>query len=66
MDTIQELKDLGAEITSMSVSGNGIVSVEFKVNGAHIKAQSDIDHRGLYGIQVANFDQLKLIIEATR
>jgi len=36
------------------------------VNGAHIKAQSDIDHRGLYGIQVANFDQLKLIIEAAR
>ena len=66
MDTIQELKDLGAEITSMSVSGNGIVSIRFEVNGVHFNAQSDLDHRGLYAIQVANFDQLKLILEAAR
>ncbi len=66
MDTIRELREMGAEITSMVTNGDGILSVEFTINGAHIKAQGDIDHRGLYAIQLPNIDHLKRLTECAR
>ncbi len=62
MGAIEELKNMDADITSMAVSDAGIVSVGFKLNGAHLKAQADIDNRGLYAIQVASLSELKKLI----
>jgi len=62
MDTIQELRDLDADVTSMTINNNGIISIGFKLNGAHLKAQADIDNAGLYAIQVASLSELKKLI----
>ena len=62
MDTIHELRDLGADVTSMTINNNGIISIGFKLNGAHLKAQADIDNAGLYAIQVASLSELKKLI----
>jgi hypothetical protein len=62
MDTLEELKALDADVTSMTVNDEGIISLAFKVNGAHLKAQADIDNRGLYAIQVASLSELKKLI----
>jgi hypothetical protein len=62
MDTIHELRDLGADVTSMTINNNGIISIGFKLNGAHLKAQADIDNAGLYAIQLASLSELKKLI----
>ena len=62
MDTIHELRDLDADVTSMTINNNGIISIGFKLNGAHLKAQADIDNAGLYAIQVASLSELKKLI----
>jgi hypothetical protein len=62
MDSIKELKKMDASITSMTVDVGGIISVAFKLNGAHLKAQADIDNRGLYAIQVSSLSDLQKLI----
>ncbi len=62
MGTLEELKALDADVTSMTVNDEGIISLAFKVNGAHLKAQADIDNSGLYAIQVASLSELKKLI----
>ena len=63
MDSIEELKKMDAGITSLTVSDEGIISLSFKLNGAHLKAQADIDHKGLYAIQVASLSDLQKLID---
>jgi hypothetical protein len=62
MDTLGELKKMDADISSMTASDDGVITLSFKINGAHIKAQYDIDSRGLYAIEVASFADLQKLI----
>ena len=62
MGAIEELKAMDAVVTSMTINDNGIISIGFKLNGAHLKAQADIDNSGLYAIQVASLSELKKLI----
>ena len=62
MGAIEELKAMDAVVTSMTINDNGIISIGFKLNGAHLKAQADIDNAGLYAIQVASLSELKKLI----
>ena len=62
MGALDELRTLDADVTSMTVNDEGIISLAFKLNGAHLKAQADIDNAGLYAIQVASLSDLKKLI----
>jgi prephenate dehydrogenase len=62
-DSIKQLEEIGAEITSMTLDEHdGIVSIQFKINGACLKAQADIDTKGLYAIQIASLADLQKLI----
>jgi prephenate dehydrogenase len=62
-DSIKQLEEIGAEITSMTLDEHdGIVSIQFKINGACLKAQADIDNAGLYAIQIASLADLQKLI----
>ena len=62
MGAIEELKAMDAVVTSMTINYNGIISIGFKLNGAYLKAQADIDHEGLYAIQLASLPDLQKLI----
>ena len=62
MGAIEELKAMDAVVTSMTINYNGIISIGFKLNGAHLKAQADIDNAGLYAIQLASLPDLQKLI----
>lgn len=62
-DSIKQLEEIGAEITSMTLhEHDGIISIQFKINGANLKAQADIDSAGLYAIQIASLADLQKLI----
>lgn len=62
MGAIEELKAMDAVVTSMTINDNGIISIGFKLNGAHLKAQADIDNAGMYAIQLASLSDLQKLI----
>lgn len=62
-DSIKQLEEIGAEVTSMTLDDHlGIISIQFKINGANLKAYADIDNAGLYAIQIASLADLKKLI----
>ena len=62
-DSIKQLEEIGAEVTSMTLDDqNGIILIGFKINGAHLRAQADIDNAGLYAIQIASLADLQKLI----